>query len=127
MTGVAPDRRDVVRVLAHVRFTKHAIEQFATRAGVPLTGYGHVERLIRELLRNEGKVTTARPFWSRPSSIADLYLQAGNWMRFILLQDRWLPWRYTCVTAVNGPQENTSENALRRGYIQTPPGARGLN
>ena len=127
LSGVAVDRRDVVRVLRHVKFTKHAIEQFATRAGVSLTSYGHVELLIRELLRREGKVTTDRPFWSRSSNIADLYLQAGDWMLFILLRDRWLPWRYTCVTAVNGPQENTWENALRRGYIHTPPGAPGLN
>jgi hypothetical protein len=119
--------KDVVRVLAHVRFSQHAIEQFATRAGVPLTSYGHVELLIRELLRREGKVTTERPFWSRSSNIADLYLQAGEWMLFILLRDRWLPWRYTCVTAVNGPQENSWENALRRGYIRTPPGTPGLN
>ena len=116
-----------MRVLAHVRFTKHAIEQFATRVGVPLTSYSHVERLIRELLRHEGRVTTERPFWSRSSDMADLYLQAGDWMLFILLRDRWLPWRYTCVTAVNGPQENTWEHALRRGYIHTPPGAPGLN
>lgn len=126
-TGVAVDRRDVERLLRHVRFTKHAIEQFATRAGVPLTSYGHIELLIRELLRREGKVTTERPFWSRSSNTADLYLQAGDWMLFILLRDRWLPWRYTCVTAVNGPQENTWENALRRGYIHTPPRAPGLN
>ena len=48
-------------------------------------------------------------------------------MLFILLRDGWLPGRYTCVTAVNGPQENGWENALRRGYIDTPPGAPGLN
>jgi hypothetical protein len=48
-------------------------------------------------------------------------------MLFILLRDRSLPWRYTCVNAVNGPQENTWENALRRGYIHTLRGAPGLN
>ena len=94
---------------------------------MPLTSYGHVELLIRELLRHEGKVTTERPFWSRSSNIADLYLRAGDWVLFILLRDRWLPWRYTCVTAVNGPQENTWDNALRRGYINRPPGTPGLN
>ena len=122
-----PRAEEVVRLLAHVRFTQHAIHQFATRAGVPLTNYGQVELVIRELLHREGKVATERPFWSRSSNIADLYLQAGEWMLFILIRDRWLPWRYTCVTAVNGPQENTWENALRRGYIHTPPGAPGLN
>ena len=62
---------------------------------------------------------------SRPGrSIADLYLQAGEWMLFILLRDRWLPWRYTCVTAVNGPEENTWENALRRLHPHATGNAR---
>ena len=80
-SGPAPaatDRSDIRRVLRRVTFSRHAIEQFATRAGVPLTSYGHVELLIRELLRHEGKVTTERPFWSHSSNTADLSSRPAN-------------------------------------------------
>ena len=112
---------DTVRVLRHVSFSRHAIEQFATRAGLYLTTHDHMEEVVRDLLRREGTVTTVRPSWSRSSSTADLYLQAGEWMLFILVKDTWRPWRYTCVTAVNGREDKTWENALRRGYIHTAP------
>jgi len=112
---------DAARLLGHVSFSKHALEQFATRAGLPAAGYDDVEVIIRNLLRREGEVRTEPPAWARSRNIADLYLQAGEWMLFILRRDRWLPWRYYCVTAVNGPENNTWENALRRGYIHTPP------
>ena len=108
-------------MLRHVSFSKHAIEQFATRAGLYLTTHDHMEEVVRDLLRREGTVTTVRPSWSRSSNTADLYLQAGEWMLFILVKDTWRPWRYTCVTAVNGREDNTWENALRRGYIHTAP------
>lgn len=114
-------RDEVAVVLARVGFSRHALERFAARAGIPLTGYDTIEMLVRDLLAREGKVTTQRPVWSRSSNTADLYLQAGEWMLFILRRDRWLPWRYYCVTAVNGPEGNTWETALRRGYIHTPP------
>jgi len=112
---------DATRLLRHVSFSKHALEQFANRAGLPAAGYGDVDVVIRDLLRREGEVRTEPPAWARSRNTADLYLQAGEWMLFILRRDRWLPWRYYCVTAVNGPEDNTWENALRRGYIHTPP------
>lgn len=34
---------------------------------------------------------------------------------------QWLPWRYHRVATVNGPEDNTWENALRPGYGHTPP------
>ena len=105
----ATDRSDVRRVLRRVTFSKHAIERFADRADIPLTSYREVELLIRDLLEEEGEVKTQRPFWSQSSNTADLYLQAGEWMLFVLERNSWLSWPrsgYTCVTAVNGPQEN---------------------
>ena len=126
----ATDRSDVRRVLRRVTFSKHAIERFADRADIPLTSYRKVELLIRELLAEEGEVRTERPFWSQSSNTADLYLQAGEWMLFVLERNSWLPWPwsgYTCVTAVNGRDDKTWENALQRGYIHTPPGAASLD
>jgi hypothetical protein len=118
----APAREtETVRVLRQVSFSKHAIEQFATRAGLDLASHYDMELLVRELLRHEGRVTTVRPFWSRSSNTADLYLQAGEWMLFILVKNVWRPWRYTCVTAVNGRDDNTWERALQRGYIHMAP------
>ena len=126
----ATDRSDVRRVLRRVTFSKHAIERFADRADIPLTSYRKVELLIRDLLEEEGEVKTERPFWSQSSNTADLYLQAGEWMLFVLERNSWLPWPwsgYTCVTAVNGRDDKTWENALQRGYIHTPPGAASLD
>lgn len=80
-----------------------------------------MENIIRDLLRQEGLVTTERPSWARSQNTAALYLQAGQWMLFILEPDRRTAGRYTCVTVVNGPEDNDWENALRRGYIHTPP------
>jgi hypothetical protein len=124
----APDRGpgatgqiNATRLLRHVSFSPHALERFVERAGLPATRYRDVERIIRELLRQEGQVRTEPPDWARSRNVADVYLQAGEWMLFILRRDRWLPWRYYCVTAVNGPADNTWQNALRRGYIHTPP------
>ena len=118
-------------MLRRVTFSKHAIERFADRADIPLTSYREVELLIRDLLGEEGEVRTERPFWSQSSNTADLYLQAGEWMLFVLRRrNSWLPWPwsgYTCVTAVNGREDKTWENALQRGYIRTPPGAASLN
>ena len=126
----ATDRSDVTRVLRRVTFSKHAIERFADRADIPLTSYRQVELLIRDLLEEEGEVKTERPFWSQSTNTADLYLQAGEWMLFVLRRNSWLPWPwsgYTCVTTVNGRDDKTWENALRRGYIHMPPGAASLD
>ena len=118
---VAIGQIDASRLLRHVSFSPHALERFVERAGLPAAPYRDVEAIIRELLRREGQVRTEPPDWARSRNVADLYLQAGDWMLFILRRDRWLPWRYYCVTAVNGPSDNTWHNALRRGYIHTSP------
>jgi hypothetical protein len=120
---VATGQSDATHLLRHVSFSPHALERFVERAGLPATRYRDVERIIRELLRQEGQVRTEPPDWAPSRNVADLYLQAGDWMLFILRRDRWLPWRYYCVTTVNGPADNTWQNALRRGYIHTPPGS----
>ena len=51
----------------------------------------HGGLVVRDLLRREGTVTTVRPSWSRSSNTADLYLQAGEWMLFILVKDPMAP------------------------------------
>ena len=68
-------------------------------------------------------MTTERPRWARSHNTAVLYLQAGEWMLFILEPDRRRADDYTCVTVVNGPKDNDWEHALARGYIHTPPPA----
>ena len=83
--------------------------------------YARAEQLIRDLLRQEGIVTTERPRGARSQNTAALYLQAGDWMLFILQDDRRGRGQYTCVTAVNGPADNDWETALACGYIHTPP------
>ncbi len=102
-------------------FTDHAIERFATRAGLPTTDRRIIEPLIRELLVREGKVVDRRPRWSRSRRGADLYLQLGEWMLFIGCRDRSGSDRYSIVTVVNGERNTTWNRALRLGYIRTPP------
>ncbi len=118
--GAAPSEV-AAELLSGVGFSTHALQRFRERAGLGAASDREVEALIRHLLCQEGLVTAERPAWARSSRTADLYLQAGEWMLFILEPDRRNPWRWTCLTAVNGADENTWENALRRGYIHTPP------
>ena len=114
---------DIGQVLPRVGFTDHSIARFIERAGLAPAGRDRVEQIIRDLLSREGKVTTDRPRWARSHNTAVLYLQAGEWMLFILEPDRRRADDYTCVTVVNGPKDNDWEHALARGYIHTPPPA----
>ena len=75
--------------------------------------------MVRDLLRQERLVAAERPSWARSGRTAELYLQAGEWMLFILERDGRAPRRWTCVTAVTGSDGNTDR--LDRGYIHTPP------
>ncbi len=112
---------DIGRVLPRVGFTDHSIARFIERAGLEPTGRDRVEQIIRDLLRREGKVTHERPRWARSHNTAVMYLQAGEWLLFILEPDRRGADRYTCVTVVNGSEDNDWDHALARGYIHTPP------
>lgn len=108
-----------LELLNRVGFTDHAIERFATRAGLA-TGSRHiVEPIIRDLLLQEGLVVAKRPHWARSHNTADLYLQLGEWMLFIGRREP--ESHYAIVTVVNGPEDTTWREALRRGYIFTPP------
>jgi hypothetical protein len=80
-----------------------------------------VEPIVRGLLLDEGRVVAERPVWARSRRQADLFLQLEEWMLFIGCRDRVRPGRYSIVTAVNGPVDNTWRTAWRRGYISTPP------
>ncbi|HEY5196520.1 MAG TPA: hypothetical protein VIJ51_05785 [Solirubrobacteraceae bacterium] len=109
------------RRLAGIGFTDHAIERFAQRAGLETTSRARVEPVIRDLLLQEGVVTTGQPRWARSQNTAELYLQLGEWMLFVLRPDRQRPGGFTAVTVVNGPAGNDWATALRRGYVLTPP------
>lgn len=108
-------------VLAAVGFSDHAIERFALRADVGPARRSSVEPTIRDLLLQEGIVTSRPPQWARSRNAAPRYLQVGEWMLFVLRPDERRPGRYLAVTALNGPEANTWERALRRGYVTTPP------
>jgi hypothetical protein len=109
------------RSLAAVGFSDHAIERFAQRAGLDTASRARVEPVIRDLLLQEDVVTTRQPRWARSQNTAELYLQLGEWMLFVLRPDRQRPGCFTAVTVVNGPVDNDWATALRRGYILTPP------
>jgi hypothetical protein len=119
--------RRVVRVdhqlLANVGFSDHAIERFASRAGLKTTARRVVEPLVRELLVREGMVVADRPPWARSRNTADLYLQLGEWMLFIAMRAGAASRRtFEVVTVVNGAEDTDWRKALRRGYIvSTPP------
>ena len=70
--------------------------------------------VIRDLMRQEGMLTTEPPHWARSQHVRRLYLQIGDWMVFILRHEAQRYGKgYTAVTAVNGPSENTWDVALR--------------
>jgi hypothetical protein len=108
-------------LLTRVGFTDHAIERFATRAGLATTIRRVVEPIIRELLLQEGLVVAERPHWARSRNAADLYLQLGEWMLFIGRGETRQAPPYAIVTVVNGPESTTWPEAVRRGYIFTRP------
>jgi hypothetical protein len=109
------------RWLAGIGFSDHAIERFAQRAGLDTASRARVEPVIRDLLLQEGVVTTRQPRWARSQNTTELYLQLGDWMLFVLRPDRQRAGCFTAVTVVNGPADNDWVTALRRGYIVTPP------
>ncbi len=65
-----------------------------------------IEPIIRDLLLQEGIVTSRPPQWARSRNAAPCYLQIGEWMLFILRPDERRPGRYLAVTALNGPEAN---------------------
>ena len=109
------------RDLADIGFSDHAIERFAERAGLASSWRSSVEPIIRDLLRQEGMLADRAPKWARSENTADWYAQLGDWMLFILRPDNLYRDRLTAVTVINGPVGNDWANALRRGFIYTPP------
>lgn len=108
-------------LLASVGFSDHSIQRFADRAGLEPARRTKIEPIIRDLLQQEGVLTTQAPHWARSRNAAPYYLQIGEWMLFILRPDEQRPGRYLAVTAINGPVGNDWDTALRRGYLATPP------
>jgi len=108
-------------MLTAVGFSDHSIQRFADRAGLAPARRANIEPIIRDLLQQEGVLTTQVPHWARSRNAAPRYLQIGEWMLFILRPDKHRPGRYLAVTAVNGPVDNDWDAALRRGYLATPP------
>lgn len=108
-------------LLARVGFTDHAIERFAIRAGLTTSSRHIVEPIIRDLLLQEGLVVTERPRWARSRNTADLYLQLGEWMLFIGRRQSPQTPNFAIVTVINGREDTTWRQALRRGYIFTAP------
>lgn len=108
-------------LLDRLGFTNHAIERFATRAGLGSTKRQVVEPIVRGLLLCEGRVVADRPRWARSRNKADIYVQLGEWMLFIGCHDSQREGAYAIVTVVNGPSDNTWRTAHRRGYVSTPP------
>ena len=109
--------------MRRIGFTDHALERFASRAGLPTSRRSVIEPIIRDLLLSEGWVVSERPRWARSRNAADLYLQLGDWMLLIGRRDESNAdrGRYAIVTVVNGAAGTTWRAAAKRGYILTPP------
>jgi hypothetical protein len=102
-------------------FSDHALVRFAERAGLPARDRATLERLLRDLLAQEGRMVSTRPRWARSRNTADAYVQVGDWLLLICRHDVRRPGSLTVVTVVNGPQGMTWERALARGLVGTPP------
>ena len=112
-------------MLRRVTFSKHAIERFADRAHIPLTSYREVELLIRDLLEEEGEVKTERPFWSQSSNTADLYLQAGEWMLFVLRAELLAAMAMVGLYVRHGRQRTGGQDVGERAAPRLHPHAAG--
>jgi hypothetical protein len=93
------------------------VEQFAARAKPP----GDPRRRLRELAGAEGRIVARRPDWARSHNTADAFLQIGEWLLLILVDDERRPGSFTCVTVINGDGAPTWATAHRNGWIATPP------
>jgi len=117
----AGDRAGISALLARLGFTDHAVERFGERAGLHTARRPVLEPIARTVLAAEGRVVRDRPRWARSRNHADLYIQLGEWMLFVACHDRHQSGRYSVVTVVNGPAENTWPEAVRRGYVGVRP------
>ncbi|MDR9369929.1 hypothetical protein Q5424_12590, partial [Conexibacter sp. JD483] len=109
------------RLLSVVGFTDHAIERFAERAGLDVADRRRVEPIARDLLLQEGSSSYDPPRWYRSSNAADGYLEAGEWMLFVLRTSRRRPGAWDVVTVLSNGDGTTWPVARRRGLILTPP------
>jgi hypothetical protein len=102
-------------------FSDHALVRFAERAGLAARDRPTLERLLRDLLVQEGRMVSTRPRWARSRNTADGYAQVGDWLLLICRHDVRRPGALTVVTVVNGPAGMTWERAWERGLLGTPP------
>jgi hypothetical protein len=109
------------RFLGRLRFTNHAIERFAARGGLRTADRRIVEPVARELLLREGLIVGERPRWAHSRNQADLYVQLGEWMLFILQRAYEREDGYAVVTVISHPDEPDWNAALRHGYVLTAP------
>jgi hypothetical protein len=109
------------RLLALVGFTDHAIERFAERAGLDVSDRRRVEPIARDLLLQEGSSSAQPPRWYGSSNAADGYLQAGEWMLFVLRASRHRAGNWDVVTVLCNGDGTTWPLARKRGLILTPP------
>jgi len=109
------------QLMARVQFTDHAIERFATRAGLTTRSRQIVEPIVRSALLEEGLLVRDRPRWAPSHNTADLYLQLADWMLFIGMRSERRLDGYAIVTAVSRGPGVTWPRARRRRYIATPP------
>jgi hypothetical protein len=108
------------RLQRSIGFTNHALKRFAERAGISASSWREVETILRDLLNQEGRVVSERPHWARSRNTADAYIQVGEWLLLICRHDELRRGAVSVVTIVNGPEGNTWQRALERGYIATP-------
>jgi hypothetical protein len=102
---------------AHVGLTTHALEQFVARA----RPVGDPRRRLRDLAGAEGRLVAQRPAWARSHNTADAFLQIGEWLLLVLVDDPRRSGSYTCVTVINGDGGPSWEAAYAKGWIATPP------
>ncbi len=105
--------------LERVAFSKHALERFSERTGLPNHDPDALERLVRDLLAVEGRIRRDRPYWARSRRGAATFLALGEWMLFPLVQDAAFPARLVAVTAICGTQHATWRTAVHAGFIRT--------
>ena len=107
------------QLLSTVGITSHALEQFVARAQPGPGAGGNIEAILRDCILLEGIVTYERPHWSRSRSRADWYIEIGDFLLCIVVWDERYG-RWAIPTVVNGPESNTWQVALERGWTRIP-------
>lgn len=108
------------QLLAVVGFTDHALERFIHRTGIAPADRAAIERIVRDLLLQEGLRVPRPPQWAHVTP-APFYLQAGNYLLFVGRPGRKGSVRSHTISTVIAHDDWTWAEALAHGALGTPP------